>query len=421
MNATTSRNMNQTMPLRVGRRRFIGCGAGAASSFAIGCWSARTYPGWHEGEFDIHFIHTGVGEQTFFIFPDGTTMLLDCGDTHHAKYMVDVPPSPSKERLGGEWTSRYIRRLTTKREIDYLMVSHWHGDHVGDPALGCRKSAEGHSICGITAVAENFRFVRYLDHQYPNAGMYARDPDPEAFKMMQEWIPRAQRETGMMVEPFRVGSYDQISLKHNSREYGNFEVRNIAANAVLWDGRNGTIDCGREHVEAGGDAKIHENRLSAVIRIRYGQFSYYTGGDVELTLRGADGKDYNWEERIGRTVGPVHVCKTNHHAGGTAMSAGFVKAVRPRVYLSSVWQAGMVNEASLANMTSRDLYPGDRLICFGYIADRVKPVAARFAGDLAPAGHAVVKVLPGGGAYTVYILDASDESMRILGERTFIC
>ena len=35
-------------------------------------------PPWKKGEFQIHFIHTGVGESQFLIFPDGTTMLLDC-------------------------------------------------------------------------------------------------------------------------------------------------------------------------------------------------------------------------------------------------------------------------------------------------------------------------------------------------------
>ena len=403
----------------VTRRAFVG--GAAAGLLTAGCLDSKTYPGWHEGELDIHFIHTGVGEQTFFLFPDGTSMLLDCGDTHHAKYMCDVPPMPSADRLGGEWTARYIQRLTKKREIDYLMVSHWHGDHIGDPPLGCRTLADGRKVCGITSVAEEFRFRNYLDHQYPHAGMYARDPDPGAFKMMQDWIPYAVREMNMRVMPFQVGAYDQIRLLHNPREYGNFEVRNIAANAVLWDGKDGVIDCGKIHVEAGGDKRIHENRLSAVIRIRYGQFSYYSGGDAELTLRGADGLDYNWEEKIGQTVGPVHVCKTNHHAGSAGMSAGFVKAVRPKVYLSSVWQPHMVHPKSLGNMTSRELYPGDRVICYGYISDKVKELAAQHAQDLMPAGHAVVKVLPGGGAFRVYSLDARDEKMHILAERVFMC
>ena len=102
------------------------------------------------------------------------------------------------------------------------------------------------------------------------------------------------------------------------------------------------------------------------------------------------------------------------------MRPEFVREVRAQAYLSSVWQAGMVNDSSLANMTSRELYPGDRLVCVGYIADKVRSVAARYAHDLMPAGHAVVKVAPGGGAYHLFILDAHDESMRIIGERYFV-
>ena len=37
----------------------------------------KPYVGWKEGELDLNFIHTGVGENAFHIFPDGTTMLLD--------------------------------------------------------------------------------------------------------------------------------------------------------------------------------------------------------------------------------------------------------------------------------------------------------------------------------------------------------
>lgn len=71
----------------------------------------------------------------------------------------------------------------------------------------------------------------------------------------------------------------------------------------------------------------------------------------------------------------------------------FVKEVRAQVYLSSVWQA-----------------------C---IADKVKDVAGAYGSDIAPAGHAVVKVAPGGGTFKVFVLDATDESMRIVHVRNF--
>ena len=59
------------------RREFIKAGVFAAIG-AAGCTGSRgfgapcvgeAYAGWRTGELDIHFINTGVGEQTFFIFP----------------------------------------------------------------------------------------------------------------------------------------------------------------------------------------------------------------------------------------------------------------------------------------------------------------------------------------------------------------
>ena len=92
--------------MNVTRRECLGSMSALA---AVGCTSwcegDATLPERRPGEMDIHFIHTGVGEQTFFVFSDGTTMLLDCGDTHHAKYMKDVPPRPDSTRYGGEWTA----------------------------------------------------------------------------------------------------------------------------------------------------------------------------------------------------------------------------------------------------------------------------------------------------------------------------
>ena len=57
----------------------------AALLIAAGCTTmqdeiGKPYKGWKQGEFDIHHIHTGMGEANFFIMPDGTSMLIDSGD-----------------------------------------------------------------------------------------------------------------------------------------------------------------------------------------------------------------------------------------------------------------------------------------------------------------------------------------------------
>ena len=37
-------------------------------------------PGWTAGTLDIHHVNTGRGNATFFLLPDGTTLLIDAGD-----------------------------------------------------------------------------------------------------------------------------------------------------------------------------------------------------------------------------------------------------------------------------------------------------------------------------------------------------
>ena len=299
------------------------------------------------------------------------------------------------------------------------MVSHWHGDHTGDLDFGGKRTPDGRIVNGLPLVGEDFRFKNYIDHQYPEIGQHALDPDPGSVILMREWQRRI-KAGGTKMHKFRVGALNQIRLLKDPAGYPSFEVRNIAANGILWDGKDGVIDAAGVHVEKTGVDAVEENLLSSAIRIRYGNFSYYSGGDNELFMTGADGKPYNWEACIGRVVGPVDVCKTNHHAGLAGMSADFVREVRAQVYLSSVWQARMVDHKSLSSMCSRSLYPGERIVCFGDIAPSRRSVAEAYGGDIAPPGHAVVRVAPGGETFRVFTLAACDESMTVLFDRFFV-
>ena len=163
--------------------------------------------------------------------------------------------------------------------------------------------------------------------------------------------------------------------------------------------------------------------LSSVLLIRYGAFSYFTGGDLEGGFVGADGKSYLYEARVGEVEGPVQVCKTNHHAYWTAMQDGFVKAVRPKLFVSSSWSPNQQNLESLKRMMSPENYKGARIVAYGAIPDfRMREFRENgLDGCLAPAGHSVVKVEPGGAAFKLYTLSAADESMRVIGVREFTC
>lgn len=399
--------------MNINRRDFL-TGSAAAFAFAAGgcaslCGDER-YPGWKFGEMDIHFIHTGQAECTFFIFPDGTTMLLDCGYVKVRKpgYAQALPASPSSERRSGEWIRRYIERLIPGREIDYLMLSHWHSDHV----------------MGLPDVLESFRFRNYFDHQYPNAGKYSRGVDQESFEFVRQWLPGAIKD-GMKAEPFKVGATGQICLKNDPRNYYSrvFDIRNIAANGSVWDGKNGTRDFAAVHLKKTGTKTIYENLLSAAIRIRYGNFRYFSGGDIEGFLVDGDGKEFSYEDAVGVVTGNVCACKTNHHACPPTMRERFLRSLQPKLILSSTWSPNQINEETLMRMTSREIYPGDRTIAYGRLPWFKKGAYADkpFMRDLAPEGHAVVKVAPGGFAYRLYTLTTEDESMRIVAKKDFYC
>jgi len=393
------------------RRTFLKTGV-SALVLAAGCRTGGPgkthYPGWQPGEMDIHFIHTGTGEQTFFRFPDGTTMLLDCGHASRPPaYVSAIPPSPSAERTGGEWTRRYLERVTESRAIDYLMVSHWHSDHVS----------------GIPDVAQDFRFRTFLCHQFGKRFQYRKDADPSCEGFVSDWLPRASA-AGMREEPFRVGALNQLCLRHDvSKRYGGvFEIRNIAANGVVWDGASGVRDCAAEHVRTTGKPYISENTLSAAIRIRYGSFTCFFGGDIGGNLVAAGGARYSYEGLVGSVVGPVDVCKSNHHAYWDSMLEPFVRAVRPRVYLSSTWSPNQINDKTLPIMTSRDVYPGKRTVFLGYLPEEKRAAFADrpFFSDIArEQGHVVVKVASGGDEYEVFVLNAADESMSVLSRQSF--
>ena len=67
--------------------------------------TGKSYKGWKKGELDIHHIYTGRGESSFFILPDGTTLLIDAGDW-----------DPDKEEYP---LARIIARfIKTRRRVD---------------------------------------------------------------------------------------------------------------------------------------------------------------------------------------------------------------------------------------------------------------------------------------------------------------
>lgn len=162
------------------RREFIkGSLAVGASVSALGCTLRRgledpqvgkAWSGWTPGHFQIHAIYTGVAESLFLIFPDGTTMLLDCGD-HPActRGKLAVPILPDQTRHAGEWIARYVLRVNPHgKDVDYLLLTHYHSDHSGHRKFHAGTAPSGkYVLSGIGQAMEFLSFRRAIDRAWP--------------------------------------------------------------------------------------------------------------------------------------------------------------------------------------------------------------------------------------------------------------
>ncbi|WP_236973599.1 hypothetical protein [Membranihabitans maritimus] len=225
-------NRNNKILIKIISRLIYMMTAFCLSQNAIYAQVGSVFRGWEKGFLDIHHINTGKGESAFFIFPDGTTMLADAGATGRAKPRV-TDAKPNDDKTPGDWIARYILHFldeTPEKRLDYILISHFHDDHMGTFSQDLKPSEKGnYLLSGITEVADKIPFGKLIDRGWPEYNW----PRPLQSKGMGNYIRFIQWQTSennAVAEQFDVGSKDQIKLLFNPGDYPEFSVRNIASN-----------------------------------------------------------------------------------------------------------------------------------------------------------------------------------------------
>lgn len=361
---------------------------------------------------DIHHISTGRGECIFAILPDGTTMMIDAGET--GTDSRNFKPNASKS--SGEWIATYMRRMMqplADKKLDYILLSHFHDDHMGNVKLTTRKSAQGdYLLTGITDVGTLIPFDKIIDRNWPDYN-YPRplteDPDIQNYLRFLKW----HVAKGVKAEQFQVGTKEQFTLVRNAKSYPNFQIRNIAANGQVWTGtHNNTRHHFPQLEKLAVEDYPEENACSAAIKISYGKFDYFNGGDLVRTSKTGTWKDIEYP--VGIATGPVDVCEVNHH-GKDAMSADFVRAVTPRVFVIQGFALSHPDAIAMKAMLAKNIYPGERDIFTSHLFDVNKKVLGQslVRQFKSTQGHTVVRVYPGGDHYEIYVLDDTSEKYTI--------
>ncbi len=369
------------------------------------------FPAWTEGHLDIHHINTGKGECAFLIFPDGTTMLVDAGASERTSRVT--PAKPDSSRTPGKWITRYIQfmmRDFSEKKLNYIWVTHFHSDHTGSVTRDAKKHSQGGFVLsGITEVGSNIPFDKIVDRDWPEY----RWPVPLRDQNYINFV-KWKTDHGVIAEQFRVGANDQFKLVHYPALYSNFEIRNIASNGNVWTGfGNHTRNHFPSLESISKDEIPGENQCSSAIRLSYGQFDYFNGGDITTNVT-YPGHWLDIESPVGLVTGPVEVCVANHHAASDAMGEPFLRAVRPRVHIIQVWVPSQPNGSTLNRMQSKRIYPGERDIFATNVMEETKAVVGNSLARLkSQQGHIVIRVNPGGNDYMIYILDDSAETFKI--------
>jgi competence protein ComEC len=230
-----------------------------------------------EDTLDVYFIDVEGGHATLYVSPSGQSMLVDTG---YAGF-----EDRDANRIVATATRAGVK------QIDYLVTTHYHGDHVG----------------GVTQLAARLPIRSFVDHG-PTSERGERAAPYEAYLRV--------RKTGTHLEP-KPG--DRIPV-------AGLNVRVLSAGGSLLS----------VPLEGGGGPnplcaaftpmkdETSDDAYSVGTLVTFGAFSLINLGDL------------SWNQEYGlvcptNRVGEIDVLLTSQHGDDEAGSATFVHAIRPQV------------------------------------------------------------------------------------------
>jgi beta-lactamase superfamily II metal-dependent hydrolase len=384
-------------------------------------------PKWEAGLFDIHHINTGRGDATYFIFPDGTDMLFDVGDVgrdslpnHQPLKMVDARPNATK--TPGEWVADYIQQVRPKHKtlsIDYAVISHFHSDHYGNAETRTKQSKSGNFIrTGISELGDIIPITTLIDRAYPdyNIPLNLREYYGKNLTNYLNFINEKQTTEGLKVEALIAGSNSQITMNYHQDQYPTFSVRNVKSNGTIWTGiGDKTFEYLVPSETIDENNHFNGNTLSLALEFTYGDFDYFTGGDMTGLQGFGLAKWFDVETPVAKSVGQVDALALNHHGNRDATNENFLKGLAPQTIIQQTWVSDQPGGEVVHRIASKEIYPGERQIFSTSIVEETKVAIGPWMTKAFSSfeGHVVIRVEPGGATYKVYVLDDKSETLLV--------
>ncbi|MBI5964086.1 MAG: S-layer homology domain-containing protein [Chloroflexi bacterium] len=307
---------------------------------------------WISGNLEIHHINIGQGDSTLIVGPTGRTLLFDAGESNWN--------SSIKAQIIGP----YIESVLGCKSLDYVVISHFHLDHIGYVEYGGLwhlVETQGFTV-GTTVLRDYTTYLGDISGTFTN------------WKSYLEGAGQAKLNPITAID----GS-SQVNLGAG-----------VSFNMVTHDG-NGAIIAGDFHGDASPPS---ENDYSLGAVLSFGDFDEWIGGDLDGNYEiGGFGYTYHdIELSVAREVGDVDVYKVNHHASSHSSSATFVNQLDPEVSIVTVGDGNTYGHPTQPVM---DLLLGTSTV---YMTERGN--VNTNIGSAIVAGHIVIKTTNGSN-YTV--------------------
>lgn len=308
------------------------------------CGSGSWQPGWLE----IHHIDAGEGVSTLIVSPVGRTMLIDAGE-------AEWDQSDCAQVIGA-----YVRSVLGCARLDYVVISHFHLDHVGFPGYG-----------GIWHLVHQQGFtIGKLLHRDLNRYSGASSAT------LSQWRAYLQSDDGRALNP-EIATVGKEQVQLGEGVFFAF----VAVDA------NDSLPAG----DFGDDpAPPDENDYSIAAVLRMGRLDYFTAGDLSgetmVSLQG--GYSYHDQEtRVAPLVKDVDVYRVSHHGSSYASNSTLLAEIDPEV---SIIQVGDDNQDGHPTQSTVD-----RLLATSalYLTEHGDPNTNLRSGKVV--GHVVLRTATG--------------------------
>ena len=300
-------------------------------------------PGWLE----IHHIDAGEGVSTLIVSPTGRSLLIDAGEADW-----DSP-------RGAEVIGAYVRAVLGCAYLDYVLITHFHLDHVGAPGKG-----------GLWHLVFEQGFgVGRLLHRDLHRNVGTRGATLEAWQVFL----RSEEARALNPMVAVVGS-------------GQVELDGVAVAIAAVDG-DGVL---RPGDLSGDSSPPDENDYSIALLLRMGRLDYFTAGDLSGDTLTASQGGYSYhdlETHAAALVKDVDVYRVSHHGSSHASNATLLAQLAPRVSIVQVADGnayGHPSQATLDRLAARSAV---------YLTQRGEPHTDLGLGKVV--GHVVLRTADG--------------------------